>query len=96
MNALIDLVITVLELYKWVLIGQVILSWLVAFNVVNTRNRVVYMIGDVLYRLTEPVLGPIRRMLPNFGGIDISPIIALLLVWFLQRLIAVDLAPALT
>lgn len=96
MNALFDLIILILELYKYVLFAQVILSWLVAFNVVNTRNRFVYVAGDILYRLTEPVLGPIRRVLPTFGAIDISPLVALLAVWFLQRLIAVDIAPALT
>ena len=96
MNALIQLVDTVIELYIWVIIIQVVLSWLVAFNVVNTRNRFVYAIGDVLYRLTEPVLGPVRRLLPNLGGIDISPVVVILLLAFLRTLIVVDLASAIS
>ena len=63
------------------------LSWLVAFNVINTSNRLVYSIGDFLYRVTEPVLSPIRRVLPNLGGIDISPVILILLIYFLRNLL---------
>jgi len=63
------------------------LSWLIAFNVVNTQNRIVFMIGDFLHRITEPALRPIRRFLPNLGGIDISPIVLLLLLFFIQRLL---------
>ncbi|MSP48083.1 MAG: YggT family protein [Alphaproteobacteria bacterium] len=74
----------VIELYIWCLIVWVILSWLVAFNVVNTRNRFVSMVGDFLDRITEPVLRPIRRIMPNLGGIDISPIILILLIYFLR------------
>jgi YggT family protein len=88
MGALLWLIDSLLSLYMWVIIIQVVLSWLVAFNVVNMRNRFVYVVGDALYRLTEPVMGPVRRMLPNLGGIDISPIIVLLLIGFLRRLIA--------
>jgi len=88
MGALLWLVDSLLGLYMWVIIIQVVLSWLVAFNVVNTRNRVVYAVGDALFRLTEPVMGPIRRLLPNLGGIDVSPIIVLLLIAFLRKLIA--------
>lgn len=88
MNALLWLVDSLLELYMWVIIIQVVLSWLVAFNVVNTRNRVIYAVGDALFRLTEPVMGPIRRLLPNLGGIDISPIIVLLLIAFVRKLVA--------
>jgi YggT family protein len=84
MEPFINLINTVITLYIWVLVIAAILSWLVAFNVVNTRNRVVYTIGDVAYRLTEPVLRPIRRMLPNLGGIDISPVIVILLLVFLR------------
>lgn len=93
MFALFWLIDTVLGLYTWILIASAILSWLVAFNVVNTRNRVVYMIGDFLYRVTEPVLRPIRRILPNLGGIDISPVILILLILFLRQLIQNDIAP---
>lgn len=88
MGALLWLIDSLLELYMWVIIIQVVLSWLVAFNVVNTRNRVIYAIGDALFRLTEPVMGPIRRLLPNLGGIDISPIIVLLLIAFIRKLLA--------
>ncbi len=74
----------VLGLFVWILILAVVMSWLISFNVVNTTNRVVYMISDFLYRITEPVLRPIRRFLPNFGGLDISPIVLLLVIWFLR------------
>jgi len=88
MDAILWLIFTVIDLYVWVLIIQVVLSWLVQFNVVNARNPFVHQVGNALYRLTEPVLGPVRRMLPNLGGIDISPVIVILLLYFLQRLLA--------
>lgn len=87
MTSLLLLIDTVISLYVWILIASAILSWLVAFNVVNTRNRVVYLIGDFLYRVTEPALRPIRRVLPNLGGIDISPVVLILLLWFVQNLL---------
>ena len=87
MNAIIWLIVTVIDLYFWVIIAAAILSWLVAFNVVNTRNQVVYQIGNALFRLTEPALRPIRRILPNLGGIDISPVVLLLLIYFLQMVL---------
>ena len=77
----------VIELYIWCLIIWVVLSWLVAFNVVNTRNRFVGMLGDFLDRITEPVLRPIRRVMPNLGGIDISPILLILLIYFVRDLV---------
>ncbi|WP_437363749.1 YggT family protein [Inquilinus limosus] len=77
----------VLQMYVWVVIAAAILSWLVAFNVVNARNQVVYQIGNALYRLTEPALRPIRRFLPNLGGIDISPVVLLLIIYFLQMVL---------
>ena len=77
----------VVELYIWCLIIWVILSWLVAFNVVNTRNRFVGMLGDFLDRITEPALRPIRRVLPSLGGIDISPILLILLIYFVRDLV---------
>jgi YggT family protein len=86
-HSLIILIDMVLNLYMWVLIASAILSWLVAFNVINTRNRVVYAIGDFLYRITEPVLRPIRRFLPNFGGVDLSPVVLILLLIFLRNLL---------
>lgn len=77
----------VVVLYIWCLIVWVVLSWLVAFNVINTRNRFVGMLGDFLDRITEPALRPIRRVMPNLGGIDISPIILILLVYFVRDLV---------
>ncbi|MGF6229743.1 YggT family protein [Inquilinus ginsengisoli] len=76
-----------LQMYVYVVIAAAILSWLVTFNVVNTRNQVVYQIGNALYRLTEPALRPIRRILPNLGGIDLSPVVLLLLIYFLQMVL---------
>ena len=82
---LLSLISTVIQIYIWLLIASAVLSWLVAFNVVNTRNQVVTMVADALYRLTEPVLAPIRRILPNFGGLDISPVVVILLLIFIDR-----------
>src|SRR5207253_9341120 len=93
MRALFWLVDTLIDIYLWLLIAQAILSWLLAFGVVNRYNRGVAVIGDFLYRVTEPALRPIRRFLPNFGGIDISPIILILILYFLSDLIVEDLAP---
>ena len=87
MYSLLWLIDTVITLYIWCLILSAILSWLVAFNVVNTQNRIVYMIGDFLYRITEPALAPIRRFLPSFGGIDVSPIVLILILMFARRLL---------
>lgn len=85
---LIWLISTVIELYIWVLIAGAILSWLIAFGVVNTRNRFVQMVGEFLYRITEPLLQPIRRVLPNLGGIDLSPLALILALLFLQHVLA--------
>ncbi len=93
MNAIFWLIDNVIGLYITVVIIQVVLSWLVTFNVVNTRNRFVYLVGDLLFRLTEPALGPIRRMLPSLGGIDISPVVLILLLYFLRVLLIRDIAP---
>lgn len=86
MRAFITLVDTVINIYIWLLIASAILSWLVAFNVVNTRNRFVYLVGDFLYRVTEPLLAPIRRFMPNLGGLDLSPVILILLLVFIRNL----------
>ena len=86
-NPFLWLVLTILDLYMWVVIIGVILSWLVSFKVVNTSNRFVYMVGDLTYRLTEPALGRIRRYIPNLGGLDISPVVLIILLIFLQRFI---------
>ena len=91
MTASVVLIDTVFDLYIGVVIIHVVLSWLVAFRVVNTQNRFVYMVGDFLYRITEPALRPIRKILPNLGGIDISPIVLLLLLFFLQNLVICDM-----
>ena len=87
MEAIYNLLTTVITLYVWALILSAILSWLVAFNVINTQNRFVYSVGDFLYRLTEPALRPIRRVIPNLGGIDISPILLILALFFVRDLL---------
>lgn len=86
MYAILHLLDIVISVYIWLLIASVALSWLVSFNVVNTRNQLVYTIGDFLYRVTEPVLRPIRNMLPSMGGIDISPMVAILALYFVRDL----------
>ncbi len=87
MRALLDVFLLALQLYVWLLIASAVMSWLVAFNVVNTRNDVVRTIWNFLYQVTEPVLRPIRNILPNLGGIDISPIILVLLLLFISNLL---------
>jgi YggT family protein len=84
---LLQIIYFAIELYIWVLIISAILSWLIAFNVVNTRNRFVYTVMDVGYRLTEPALRPIRRWLPNTGGMDFSPLVLIFGLWFVQLVI---------
>jgi YggT family protein len=81
----IEVVIVLLDLYWWVIIISAVASWLIAFGVINTYNRTVARIIDTLYRLTEPALRPIRQFLPSFGGIDISPIILLLVIWLIEQ-----------
>ena len=87
MRAVLDIVLLILQIYIWLLIAAAVLSWLVAFNVVNTRNQVVAMVSDFLYRVTEPLLRPIRNVLPNLGGIDVSPVILILLILLLENII---------
>jgi len=87
MYSLLWLISTVIQLYIYVLIAAAVLSWLIAFNVVNTRNQAVAIIAETLWRLTEPVLAPIRRFLPNFGGLDLSPVVLILLLYFLRMLL---------
>jgi YggT family protein len=93
MRALFLVIDLALQLYIWIVIAMAIFSWLVAFNVVNTRNNVVAMIGDFLYRITEPALRPIRNFLPNLGGIDISPVILFLIIVFIRYVIALYILP---
>ena len=87
MSAFIDLLDRVIYLYVWVLIINAVLSWLIAFNVLNTQNRFVYSVLEFTYKLTDPVLNYIRRFLPNLGSIDISPVILILLIYFVRDLI---------
>ena len=87
MQALLNLFNTVVSIYIWLLIASVVLSWLIAFNVINTGNRFVYQVRDFLHRITEPVLRPIRNLLPNLGGIDISPVILILALYFARDLV---------
>jgi YggT family protein len=93
MRAVLDILIYILDLYVWLLIASAILSWLIAFNVVNTRNQFVAAVAEFLYRITEPVLAPIRNMLPNLGGLDISPIVVILIIMFIERVIAYYVYP---
>jgi YggT family protein len=92
MIELLQFISYLLTIYVYVVIAMAILSWLIAFNVVNTRNPVVRMIAELLYRLTEPALRPIRSLLPNMGGIDISPIILFLIILFIQSVILPNIA----
>jgi YggT family protein len=95
MAPLIGFIVLVIDLYIWVVIASAILSWLVAFNVVNMNNRFVLSIADMLYRLTEPALRPIRNILPNLGGIDISPVILILILLFIRDVVLLGwIAPA--
>ncbi len=87
MRALLDVFIVVLHIYWWVIIASAVFSWLYAFGVINPRNQVVAMIGRTLYQLTEPLLRPIRRVVPVFGGLDVSPVILLLILFLIERVI---------
>jgi len=93
MIAIFYLVLQILKLYSYVVIGNVLISWLIAFNVLNTQNRFVYSILEMTYRLTDPILIRIRRFLPNLGSLDISPIILLLLIWFIEMCMKLYIAP---
>ena len=93
MIAIFYLVLQILKLYSYIVIANVIISWLVAFNVLNTQNRLVYSILDLTYRLTEPFLNKIRHFLPNLGTLDISPVILLLLIWFIEMCMKLYIAP---
>jgi len=93
MIAIFYLTLQILKLYSYVVIANVIISWLIAFNVLNTQNRFVYSILEMTYRLTNPILNKIRTFLPNLGSLDISPIILLLLIWFIEMCMKLYLAP---
>ena len=87
MQSLFLLIDAILAIIFWVLIISAVLSWLVAFRVVNTSNEAVYMIYNLFRRLSDPILRPVRRVVPLFGGVDISPIIVLLAIYFLRQLL---------
>jgi YggT family protein len=95
MQSLALLIDKIIDIYTWLVIASAIMSWLVAFGVVNTRNQFIRFVVDFLYRITEPLLRPLRRMLPNLGGVDISPVILLLGLFFLRSLLWEYLWPAL-
>ena len=79
--------LTVIDLYTWVVLIGVVLSWLIHFNIINTSNRLIYMVGDFTYRATEPVLRPIRNFLPGLGGIDISPVVLIIGLMFVKKVL---------
>ena len=87
MRSILSIILLILDIYIWLLIAAAVLSWLIAFNVVNTRNQFVAMVADFLYRITEPVLRPIRNVLPSLGGIDISPVVLILIIILLKDII---------
>ena len=87
MRSVLDVVMLALDLYVWILIASAVLSWLIAFNVINTRNQFVVSVWDFLHRVTEPALRPIRNLLPDMGGIDLSPLILILGIMLVQRLL---------
>ncbi len=93
MIAVFYLVLQILKLYSYVVIANVVISWLIAFNVLNTSNRFVYSILEFTYRMTDPFLNRIRRYLPNLGSFDISPIVLLLLIWFIEMCMKLYIAP---
>ena len=95
MIAIFYLALQILKIYSYVVIANVIISWLIAFNVLNTQNRFVYSFLELTYRLTDPILNRIRRFLPNLGTLDISPIILLLLIWFIEMCMKLYVAPIL-
>ena len=93
MIAIFYLVLQILKLYSYVVIANVIVSWLIAFNVLNTQIRFVYSLLELTYRLTDPILNKIRRFIPNLGSLDISPVILLLLIWFIEMCMKLYVAP---
>ena len=93
MIAIFYLALQILKLYSYVVIANVVISWLVSFNIINTQNRFVYSILEMTYRLTEPRLNRIRRFLPNLGSLDIAPVVLLLLIWFIEMCMKLYIAP---
>ena len=95
MKSIFILLDNIITIYLWIIIINAILSWLVAFNVLNTQNRFVFSVLDVTYKLTDPALNKIRRFIPMFGSIDISPVILILLLMFLRNIVFEIFAPGL-
>ncbi len=93
MLAVIEVILVALNLYMWLVIASAVFSWLFAFNIVNPRNQFVGMIGQFLYAVTEPVLRPIRRVVPTLGAVDISPVVLLLIIFLIQRVLVRYIAP---
>lgn len=87
MFSILNLIDLILNIYSWIIIAAVVMSWLIGFNIVNGHSDIVRQIRYALFRLTEPVMGPIRRLLPDLGGIDVSPLIVLVAIWFLRSLL---------
>ena len=94
MKSVLILIDSLVSIYIWILIINALLSWLIAFNVLNTSNRLVYSLLDISYKMTDPLLRPIRNFLPNLGGIDISPVILILLLMFARNLAFEFFAPS--
>jgi YggT family protein len=93
MIAIYYLVLQILKLYYYVVLANVVISWLIAFNILNTQNRFVYSILEMTYRLTDPILNRIRRFLPNLGSLDISPVVLLVLIWFIEMCMYLYIKP---
>ena len=93
MIAIFYLTLQIIKLYSYVVIANVVISWLIGFNILNTQNRFVYSILELTYKLTDPFLNRIRQFLPNLGALDISPIILLLLIWFIEMCMKLYIAP---
>jgi YggT family protein len=93
MYVLLQIILMLLDIYKYVMIAMIVMSWLVAFNAVNTRNQFVYQVWRILNALTEPVLRPIRRWLPDFSGLDLSPLFVFVIILFIQMAIGRYLLP---
>lgn len=94
MLAVVQVVLLILNILWWIIIVSAILSWLLAFNILDYRNNFVRTVTDTLYRMTEPLYRPIRRILPNLGGLDLSPLVVLIAIFFIQQLIYLYVVPA--
>ncbi len=95
MKSIFILIDSIITIYLWIIIINAVLSWLVAFNILNTQNRFVFSILDATYKMTDPALNKIRRFIPTFGSIDISPVILILILMFLRNIIFEIFAPSL-